>query len=512
LVIENSEDDAVLLIQQLKGEFAPVYTRVETADGLKSALQDGEFDLIISDYSLPAFSALKALQIVKSCGLELPFIVVSGSVDETAIVDALRHGARDYVMKENLTRLPLVIRRELDEFAERRRRRGFEEQLRHTQRLESVGLLAGGIAHDFNNLLTGVLGNTTLVLESTSESSPHRAPLERVVKAAEQAAHLTRQLLAYAGKGQFVIEPLNLDEVIRNILPLLRVSTPRHVDLRLSLHDRLPLIRADRGQMQQLIMNLVINAGEAIPGDSHGYVIVTTRVEAVSADDLAQANIRDSAGPGAYVRLEVRDNGAGMDRETQARIFDPFFSTKFTGRGLGLSAVMGIVRGHDGALHVASALGAGSTFTVHLPLAANQQAVAPARSEGKPRALVIDDERTVRQTCRAMLERCGFDVLLAENGKEGIDSFTAFADQIALVLLDLAMPVMDGERTLDKIRQISPDLPIVLMTGGSELLAMERFAESGATEFLTKPFQHGQLQRAIERATRARSAGSAAAQ
>jgi CheY-like chemotaxis protein len=283
------------------------------------------------------------------------------------------------------------------------------------------------------------------------------------------------------------------------------------VDLRLSLHDRIPLIRADRGQMQQLIMNLVINAAEAIAGDARGCVLISTGIETLSADDLAGANVRDSAAPGAYVCLEVRDNGAGMDHETQARIFDPFFSTKFTGRGLGLSAVMGIVRGHGGTLRVASASGIGSTFTVHLPVAANQQIAArPVRPAEKPRALVIDQERTVRQTCRAMLERCGFDVLLAENGNEGVDLFTTLADQIAIVLLDLATWGMEADRTLERLREISPDLPIVVMTGGREMDAMERFAGRSVTGVLAKPFSRAQLQRVIEEAARARSRESAA--
>ena len=502
LIIEDSEDDAILLIEQLRrGDFDPVYRRVETAAALELALKNGHFDIIISDYTLPSLSAADALRITKSLVPEIPFIVVSGSVGETTIVDAMRNGARDYVMKENLTRLPLVVRREMEESADRRRRRGFDEQLRHTQRLESVGLLAGGIAHDFNNLLTGVLGNTTLVLEMLPEVSPHRAPLERVVKAAEQAAHLTRQLLAYAGKGVVVIEPLNLDDVIRGILPLLHVSVPRHVELRLSLHDPVPRVRADRGQLQQLIMNLVINAAEAIGPDRHGVIILGTGLETLSEDDLAKANIRDSAAPGVYVCLEVRDNGCGMDNAMQAKIFDPFFTTRFTGRGLGLSAVMGIVRSHGGALRVASSPGVGSTFTVHLPIADHEPlpAVRATRRFSKSQILVIDDERTVRQTCRAMLERSGYEVLLAENGKEGVEMFSAFADQISVILLDLAMPVMAGDRTYDEIRSISADVPVIVMTGYSETEAVERFAGKGPAGFITKPFNRPQLQEAIER-------------
>jgi CheY-like chemotaxis protein len=299
-----------------------------------------------------------------------------------------------------------------------------------------------------------------------------------------------------------VIEPINLDDVVRGILPLLHVSVPRQTELRLSLRDPIPRIRADRGQLQQLIMNLVINAAEAIGADRHGVIILGTGVEKLSEDDLAKANIRDAAAPGIYVCLEVRDNGCGMDVTTQTKIFDPFFTTKFTGRGLGLAAVMGIVRSHGGALRVVSSPGVGSTFTVHLP-AAEQEALPsprPTKRFGKAQVLVIDDERTVRQTCRAMLERSGYEVLLADNGKEGVEMFSAFADQISVILLDLAMPVMAGDRTFDEIRSISADVPVIIMTGYSESEATERFAGKGPAGFISKPFNRPQLQQAVERA------------
>jgi len=231
-------------------------------------------------------------------------------------------------------------------------------------------------------------------------------------------------------------------------------------------------------------------------------IVLSTGIETLSADDLAKANVRDSAAPGVYVCLEVRDNGYGMDESTQAKIFDPFFTTKFTGRGLGLSAVMGIVRGHGGALRVTSSPGVGSTFTVHLPIA-EQEAVPAARPGARfarPQVLVIDDERTVRQTCQAMLERSGYEVLLAENGKEGVEMFSAFADQISVILLDLAMPVMAGDRTFDEIRTISSDVPVIVMTGYGETEATERFAGKGPAGFISKPFNRPQLHQAIEQA------------
>ena len=236
-------------------------------------------------------------------------------------------------------------------------RKRLEDQYRQTQKLESIGVLAGGVAHDFNNLLTGVLGNATLGLDLLSPDHAARPHVDEVIKAAESAAHLTRQLLAYSGKGRFVIQPVNLSDLTREMTTLVRTSIPKTVELRLELANDLPAVEADRGQLQQLVMNLVINAAESIPADRAGIVTVATSVRALRGEIEWPELV-----PGEYVLLEVGDTGSGMDEETQSKIFDPFFTTKFSGRGLGLSAALGIVRGHSGTIRVNSTPGEGTVF------------------------------------------------------------------------------------------------------------------------------------------------------
>src|SRR5581483_5432542 len=232
-----------------------------------------------------------------------------------------------------------------------------EEQLRHTQKLESLGVLAGGVAHDFNNLLTGILGNASLALETVSSNNPVRGMLRDILAASEHASHLTRQLLAYAGKGRFVVEPVNLSSLVREISHLVQTSIPKSVQLRLDLQEDVPAIEADSSQMQQLVMNLVINGAEAIGEGTAGTVLVATNVQDVDEQYLLTTVGNTNIPPGRYVNLEVHDTGVGMDEATIERIFDPFFTTKFMGRGLGLAAVQGIVRSHKGAMRVYSRRG-----------------------------------------------------------------------------------------------------------------------------------------------------------
>ena len=258
-----------------------------------------------------------------------------------------------------------VIQCNIRDVTERKR---IEEKLRYTQKLESLGVLAGGVAHDFNNLLTSILGNASLVLGELSPSSPHRSKLENLITAGQRAADLTRQLVAYAGKGPFIVAPVDLSDLVRQISNLVRASMPKNVQLRLDLQDNLPGVQADSSQIQQLIMNLIINGAEALGEEQGGTVVVTTGVQQVD-DHFQDAFAPKEILPGKYICLEVHDTGYGMDEETKAKIFDPFFTTKFTGRGLGLAAVSGIVRVHRGALKVYSTPGKGTTFKVLLPAA-----------------------------------------------------------------------------------------------------------------------------------------------
>ena len=372
-------------------------------------------------------------------------------------------------------------------------RRRFNDRLQQTQKLESLGVLAGGIAHDFNNLLTGIMGNASIVLDDLPSESPVRENLEAVMKASERAAALTRQLLAYAGKGRFVIEPLNLSELAREITSLLQTSVPRTVELRMQLQKDLPSIEGDAAQLQQLIMNLVINASEAVAEGQTETVWIITRLEQVSQAYINQMISPNGVAPGKYVTLEVRDAGCGMDAETLSRIFDPFFTTKFTGRGLGLAAVTGMVRGHKGALHVESTPGKGSCFKVLFPVSAEAAASvvesAPERSlAGDETILVIDDEDTVRQAAKSALESYGYKVIVATNGREGVRLFQELAGEIDVVLLDMTMPVMSGEEALRRLKSIQPDIPVVLSSGYEEADATRRFTGKGLAGFIQKPY------------------------
>jgi PAS domain S-box-containing protein len=375
--------------------------------------------------------------------------------------------------------------------AEQQRR--LEGQLQQAQKLESLGVLAGGIAHDFNNLLVGILGNAELVWDATPADAPAREPLERIRRSANRAADLTKQMLAYSGKGQFVVEPLDLSSRVREMSELLNASMSKSVRLHKQLAEDLPRIEADAAQMSQVIMNLITNASEAI-GDGGGTCSLRTGVMEVDAGYLDGARVGADAPAGRYVYIEVSDSGCGMDEETAARIFEPFFTTKFTGRGLGLAAVLGIVRGHHGAIKVESAPGRGTTIRVLFPVTGQSartrtslQQLPPAGS-GARIVLVVDDEEEVRSVAKEILERDGFRVLLAEDGREAQAMYRAHADDIDVVLLDLTMPHADGEVTLGEIRRVRNDAAVVLSSGYTAEDVSRRFAGVELSGFLQKPY------------------------
>lgn len=389
-------------------------------------------------------------------------------------------------------------------------RRAFERKLLETQKLESLGVLAGGIAHDFNNMLAVILGNASLALLDASEGSALYKALEPIASTARRAAELTNQMLVYAGRDQFVIQPLDLNTLVQEMTMLLQTSLTHKAHLHYALAPQLPPIFADMTRMRQLLLNLVINASEAIQ-DSEGIVSVATGMRSVDRAYLASTCFAPDMPAGDYVYLEVQDTGCGMDAETLARIFDPFFTTKFTGRGMGLPAVLGIVRSHQGAIKVESRVGVGTICTVlfppvDAPFLHNQTEMAgvyalpaatPATSTSVGAAaaqpvigtiLVIDDEVQVGNLIARVLEYHGHTVLTATSGQTGLEALQSHLADIDCVLLDLTMPGLSGEQVLWALRAISQDIPVVLMSGYSEEQVISQFAWAHLAGFLQKPF------------------------
>lgn len=381
-----------------------------------------------------------------------------------------------------------------------------ERRLQETQKLESLGILAGGVAHDFNNLLTGILGNTSLAQMDLPETSPVQENLAAIEKTSRRAAELCKQMLAYSGKGRFVVQRLDLEEIVRDTTQLVRPSLGRHAVLEFQLAKGLPSISADATQMRQIIMNLVINASDAL-GEKPGVITLTTGVIDADAAYLATTAMSPDVPPGRFVFLEIADTGEGMSAEVMTKIFNPFFTTKFTGRGLGLAAVLGIVRGHGGAIKVTSKVGEGSTFRLLLPAiegAVETRAPEPpviAEWRGAGTVLVADDEPSVRLVASRLLESFGFRVVLAANGLEALEAFRKSPDDFAAVLLDLTMPQMDGMEAFTAMRSIRADLPVVLMSGYTEQDAVSRFAGQGLAGFVQKPFSPAELREAFSALT-----------
>lgn len=375
-------------------------------------------------------------------------------------------------------------------------------KVQYTQKLESLGILAGGIAHDFNNLLTAIIGNAELALDRLTPFAPVREELEQIQTVAKRAADLCKQMLAYSGRGSFVLRSINLSQLLHEMEHLLRLTVSDEIAIHFNVVGDIPPIEGDVNQVRQLFINLVTNASEAIGGNS-GVITIATGVQFVDREYLDETYLDEELPEGLYVYGEVSDTGCGIDGETAERLFDPFFTTKFPGRGLGLAAALGIVRGHRGAIKVYSDVGRGTTMKVLFP--AITQPSEPPLNPAAPKnpalrgtVLVVDDEPTVRNLVQRIMEKRGFRVLLAENGLKAIELFREHRDQVAIVLLDMTMPSMTGEEVFRELKRIDPNVRVVLSSGYNEEDATSRFAGTGLTGFLQKPYSPAALWQTLE--------------
>ena len=509
LIVEDSVPDAELMLRALRGAgLEPVHERVDRPEAMRQALQRQSWDVVLSDYSLPAFDAPAALALLQDCSPDVPFLVVSGSVGEDTAVALMKAGAADYVMKDRLARLAPAVTRAVEGARLRRDRRRLEQQLQEAQKLEAVGKLAGGVAHDFNNVLTAILGSAELLLLDSPPGAAPREELDIIRDAATRAQDLIRQLLAFSARQVLQPVALDLNHLVRNVGKMLRRLIGEDITLVSDLAPDLAAVRADAGQIEQVLVNLAVNARDAMP-DGGRLAIKTFNTEIT----VGHAPLPNPLPAGRYVVLELSDSGVGMSAETQARIFEPFFTTKEQGKGtgLGLATVYGIVRQSGGHITVESAPGAGATFRLYLPrvdeavtpVAAPRAVAAPPT--GRETVLVAEDEPLVRTLARRVLEQAGYTVLAAAGGAEALETARRHDGPIHLLLTDVVMPEIGGRDLARRLGEVRPEVPVLYMTGYSDEAVARQGVLDPGTALIQKPFTPAALARKVREVLDTRS-------
>lgn len=501
LIVEDSEEDCVLLLRILRqGGYQVSHTRVDTAEALQNALRERQWDCVISDFSMPGFSGISALKIVRDKDPNVPFIFVSGTIGEDVAVEAMRGGAQDYVLKGSLARLLPAIGRELAEAEMRREHRRSEQKLRQLEKFEAIGKLAGGIAHDFNNVIGAIMGWAELGEDEVVEGSRAHKFFLQIREQSERASRLTQQLLAYARRQVLTPRKINLNAVVSEAMALLQRVIGEQIEVKTLLASDLRATRADPAQVEQVLLNLCLNARDAMP--TGGGLLIETR-----NSDLDETYCRrnGSLSPGRYVQISVSDTGVGMDAATLERIFEPFFTTKEKGKGtgLGLATAYGIVKQHLGHIDVYSEIGKGSIFRIYLP-AIEESAEARLQTEevavrgGNETILLAEDHEGLRRMSHQMLTGLGYSIVLAMDGREAVEKFEANPAKFSLLVLDVVMPRLGGPDAFEQIRKINPSIPVIFTSGYSEESEILRsiLSRSGA-QLLQKPYPPRDLARKI---------------
>jgi signal transduction histidine kinase len=501
LLVEDEESDAALLLDQLRVFGYDVTSqRVETREAMAAALAAAQWDLIISDYALPQFGALEALALRQELSLDLPFLIVSGTIQEEEAVASLRQGADDFITKGRLARLGPAIERSLRESGERKARRAAEERLRQAEKMEAIGQLAGGVAHDFNNLLGVIQGYGELLLKDPPEGKTRHQRVAQILDAAQRGAALTRQLLSFSRQQPLDARALDLNTVVKGLEPMLTRLIGEDVEISMRLSERLHLVKADPAQVEQVLLNLAVNARDAMKRGGR-LIIETSNVDLDEAYVLSHPDARR----GAHVLLAVSDTGHGMDADTIIHIFEPFFTTKELGKGtgLGLATVYGIVRKSGGHLGVYSEPERGTTFKVYLPRTEEGLAATAARPTpeacptGSETVLLVEDEPALREVIRELLQAGGYVVIGGPGPEAAIAAAEAHAGPIHVMLTDLVMPRVTGLEAAARIRTTRPGLRVLYMSGYTSAAAEQLAALPERHAFLQKPFSLDALLRKL---------------
>ena len=500
LIVEDCEDDGILILRELqRGGYEVQSERVDTPTALKTACVCKDWDLVISDFSMPHLSGTDALNLVRAKHADLPFIFVSGSMGEETAVAAMKNGAQDYLMKDNLKRLVPAVQRELRDADERRERKRLELHVHQLQKFEAIGKLAGGIAHDFNNVLGAILGWAELGQEEAEPGSHFYERFKKISEQGHRAAKLTSQLLAFARRQILQPRKVNLNILVHEEMSFLEKVIGADIEIRVLAATDLRVTLVDPAQIDQVLMNLCLNARDAMP--SGGRLIIESRNVEIGHE---YCRTHAYARPGSYVLLSVSDTGTGMDAATVDQIFEPFFTTKELGRGtgLGLATVYGIVKQHDGFIYVYSEPGVGTSFRVYLraeagahDLGERHADVLPVR--GTETILLAEDHDGLRESGQEMLLGLGYKVILASNGLEAVEVFKNNSDRIDLLVMDVVMPALNGPDAYSKIIAIRPQIEVVFTTGyTSEAAALIYWVQKG-TAILQKPYSLASLSQMI---------------
>ena len=502
LHLEDDPDDVALVHATLKaGSIACETTTVQNRPDFTAALERGKMDLIIADFALPAFDGMSALDMTRAKFPDLPFIVVSGTMVEEQIIDSLKRGATDFIVKERLFRLVPAVNRAMKEVEERKERRHLEAQFIEAQKMEVIGQLAGGVAHDFNNLLAVIMGYSDLTIEKFGGNEEIRSNLETIRLASERAAGLTRQLLIFSRKQTVQPVVLNLSDVVSGMEKMLRRLIDENIELTFAFGKDIGRIKADSGHVGQVLMNLVVNARDAMPRG--GKLAVET--SNVTLDEH-YARLHAGVTPGDYVMLSICDTGMGMSEEVKARLFEAFFTTKPKGKGtgLGLATCQTIVQQSGGHIGVHSEVGKGTTFKVYFPQVQQLLDVAakPIQTGPLPRGtetlLIVEDEPVVRHLARDVLEAQGYEVLRASNGQHALHVAREHkGSPIRLVITDVIMPLMGGKVMAEWLKSAYPDIKILFTSGYTDEAITHHGVLGAGMAFLPKPYTPATLTRKV---------------